>query len=925
MSNKKQLKVCLAMGGGVSLGSYSGAALTEALKLLVLYGQDYEGNSYESVEVDGMSGASAGSIALAIMMRCLIDYKTLLKNKLVQDKILVSIKELKDQGAVYQLNDTSSDIWNERLMWIINSSYKTVNNTHKMDQLVALEVAQIVQRIIWVDKLDVNLLFKPEMDSGDDFKRQFGLLSRESAISAAKEVRFPHLEEINVAENKRILSDRALMVFTMANLTPISYGEKRTDQTDVPILVKSLQNATTINNHNELRVFDFWFSKQRDPDKEDVRFITIPDNKGRKYTDKNTWAEILSSSIASGAFPFGFPPAIITRYKDEYDTGVWPNIELIKGNSGDIKSSPDYLNFSYVDGGTFNNEPIKEAFKLGAFIDFQKKDPKIREKEDRLILFVDPSVPAGNRANQLKSLDPLREVKGIDNRKKAESFKMIDMAMDMVSMVVSQGEINEEAKIQSFYNSSLLNKSLFEYFDNLDIFDVKQLLKTSLLKNVWSNLENGLKSRHISVGTRHGHRLIFSKYIKLCNAKGVETNCLDENSIQTMYNELSKFAMSGHPNSPEQVESALRQIVNDAGCNPEIEVRNFGMSVFLAISEMALNQYGKDSSAERAGIFPVNKDLKIESLPGSDLAAFAGFASQKAREVCFAKGRFDSIVCLESTDFRDYHHNKMLRENYKVKSYINNHKKIRTAFENHYNFFVKQLTPVKYVKDLNDNLRPNLVERIAFIFNNIISSVKDNMESGNFCAKLKTIIEVYKIWKNEDSIKALNKYFNADVLENLTQSKKNLAIKLRVKGKIDTVQFDNKISMKTVNQKENNEDFTYFKIYLVMVDHLSDLDKEYEYSDYCYLSTSKKTKKVLFEGLTDLGNISDSDRIDEILIGGFPKVTSSNLLAAFKVNFFKFKYGINPVFDIDKQGNITIDDLSEPLAKSIEPEWTPFV
>ncbi len=39
----KKLKVCLAMGGGVSLGSYSGAALTEALKLLILYGRDHEG------------------------------------------------------------------------------------------------------------------------------------------------------------------------------------------------------------------------------------------------------------------------------------------------------------------------------------------------------------------------------------------------------------------------------------------------------------------------------------------------------------------------------------------------------------------------------------------------------------------------------------------------------------------------------------------------------------------------------------------------------------------------------------------------------------------------------------------------------------------------------------------------------------------
>ncbi|MBK7637014.1 MAG: hypothetical protein IPJ13_24100 [Saprospiraceae bacterium] len=48
------------------------------------------------------------------------------------------------------------------------------------------------------------------------------------------------------------------------------------------------------------------------------------------------------------------------------------------------------------------------------------------------------------------------------------------------------------------------------------------------------------------------------------------------------------------------------------------------------------------------------------------------------------------------------------------------------------------------------------------------------------------------------------------------------------------------------------------------------------------------------------------------------------LLKAFEDNFNSFKYGINPVFEIDTLGNIFIDDLSEPLAESIVPGWEPF-
>ena len=48
----KTLRLGFALGGGVSLGSFCGAALSEVIKLAVLYGKDRNGQKYERVEVD---------------------------------------------------------------------------------------------------------------------------------------------------------------------------------------------------------------------------------------------------------------------------------------------------------------------------------------------------------------------------------------------------------------------------------------------------------------------------------------------------------------------------------------------------------------------------------------------------------------------------------------------------------------------------------------------------------------------------------------------------------------------------------------------------------------------------------------------------------------------------------------------------------
>jgi len=51
------LRIGFAMGGGNSLGTFNGAALSQALKLLLLRGIDRNGEPYERVEVDVFSGA----------------------------------------------------------------------------------------------------------------------------------------------------------------------------------------------------------------------------------------------------------------------------------------------------------------------------------------------------------------------------------------------------------------------------------------------------------------------------------------------------------------------------------------------------------------------------------------------------------------------------------------------------------------------------------------------------------------------------------------------------------------------------------------------------------------------------------------------------------------------------------------------------
>jgi predicted acylesterase/phospholipase RssA len=95
-------------------------------------------------------------------------------------------------------------------------------------------------------------------------------------------------------------------------------------------------------------------------DRKTFRLVDAPGSVGRpadpgaprSVRDRSTWDLVRDFAIASGSFPLAFPPISLARLLGEYDV---PGTILPTG----FTSQP-----TYVDGGTFNNQPIGEAVRL---------------------------------------------------------------------------------------------------------------------------------------------------------------------------------------------------------------------------------------------------------------------------------------------------------------------------------------------------------------------------------------------------------------------------------------------------------------------------------------------------------------------------------------------------------------------------------
>ena len=431
---KKKLKLAFAMGGGVSLGAFSGSALTEVIKISLLKIADGTAD-YGSVVIDVFSGASAGSMSIAVMLRAL----SFRMGAEVED----AERRLKQMhpGLKEKWDSLPSDL---------------------QQDLIAAQVAQDLQARAWVagENKGINLdslLAVGRKDRAEALKSAAGLLDSEAVYEIARSLLVP--DKATVEMDRRLLGQRCVFAPTLTNLTPL-VADSRDQFSLADGAAHGLRDALRSLMHKDMRVFDIHFIDESDglsddaTDEEKAAANTLSAEKINHYKeieaankqaveaaiklsneaaeadakqnkemasslraqaseqfskikpvklpsrwfrmhegtnhfagswalgDAESWTVIAATALASGAFPGAFQPAVITRYRFEYDEHMWP-----KGlpNSGSVK---DQHPFAYCDGGVFNNDPIRETLRLCSFMDAKEEAGTF----ERFVVYVDPSV-----------------------------------------------------------------------------------------------------------------------------------------------------------------------------------------------------------------------------------------------------------------------------------------------------------------------------------------------------------------------------------------------------------------------------------------------------------------------------------------------------------------------------------------------------
>jgi len=645
----KTLRICLAMGGGVSLGSFSGSALTEALKLLVLYGKDKDQNNYEKVIVDGMSGASAGAIALTIMLKCLIDYRSMM--------------------PLYNKNLTEDDLLDEIIKeYFENNKEKANKFKDKHETLKALQLAQKIQYKLWVEEVDSLKLYGNKINKNYAINpnESFSLLDRKLLEDLTKKY-LMESEGVDISRRELLDTNRVIFACSLTNLLPIELDLYK-NHTNKDKLKKNLLKSVGSENHSELRVIDFVFDETavaregKETDSRWLRFSNTPDPDIPTHfniTKKRSWATISASALGCGAFPIAFEPVLLKRFRQEFGNDIthtnWPTSFIkiqeeisqhkLKSNQPFIHNSffaekknniLDYksFNFPYIDGGTFNNEPIKEAFKIGAFQDFNRNT----DNEERLILFVDPIV----RKEQYHSfkISAFSPIKTTDNKIsfKKELDKFFGNTSSILGVLTNQGSIKEEHKIMDVKENFELRNTIFAYLNTNT--NMGSNLSVKIIATAFNKIAKNLQSGIISLGTRDPIEYFLSEIKKSClQQSSPNTACL---SIKREgLNNLKNKIDSGEISEIDQVYSSLN-LVNQADKN------GFAQTVFKVIADFALNTDGKNENAFRAAILPINKNLDTIELPGSEIEAFGGFASLKARKYAFEFAKLSTLLSLKT-------------------------------------------------------------------------------------------------------------------------------------------------------------------------------------------------------------------------------------------------------------------------------------
>jgi predicted acylesterase/phospholipase RssA len=640
------LRVGFAMGGGVSLGTFSGAALSQALKLLLLRGVDRRGEPYARVEVDVFSGASAGSMALSLMLRG-----------------LTCPDPVREPAAAARLAEE------------FGAEFRDLAPEAKR-ALVAAQILQDVQEEVWVREISLEKLLAKdgESDAGHRLRHTAGLVDRGAVEELARRyLAFPggsapgnggeagsHPDSGGSSggidlSHRRILADRVLFAHSMANLTPLVADASREYPVD-ELGVLGLSDGMTSHVHRELRVFDLHFTRV------DADSLTDADafprrwcryHAGPKVVDEGGtgrgigslfehrgWAKMAATSLASGAFPLAFEPVPLERRSYEFGateegaTSLWP--KRLRGRDRHV--------FTYVDGGTFLNEPIREAFRLAAFIDAQSPE----EGFERLVIFVDPHLVVPDPSPFLphhaqwilpepnRLLGWLR-APGLDRRTSLD--RLVPLAGTVAHAILNESRVVEADKVFQTRKRFQLRNQIREELDAA----LDRSPATSVLASLAARLEELLAADRVGLMIPAG-ALTLEGEIRRVLAE--ERRAAEED------------AEGDGPGGPpllaglrDKTPDEVRAFLSSPGSVPPNELGDWLRALTFAAVDRVMDLEGKMERSRLVAISPATNPARpgdLVELPGRRVGGFGGFMSELAGEHEVQVARYCAQLFLES-------------------------------------------------------------------------------------------------------------------------------------------------------------------------------------------------------------------------------------------------------------------------------------
>ena len=623
------------MGGGVSLGTFSGAALSEAIKQQIVYGQydtgkkDPNGKAilkpFEKITIDLFSGASAGAVSLAIMLRILVNPKD--KFHLLGYRSYPKMRTDLEQKLAQQFGSILIDFKKEY--------------PEKYEQLIAAQTIQEFQELIWSKKVNVDRFLGTgafEKNMSD----HAGFFDRSVIEELARDV-FQFQTRSARLTNRVLLGDRVLFACTLANLSHTLKSSKRTHLSDTkkPSLIKALNDSSVDRIHSELRVFDLNFKTIHPSDHASfplkwVQYhdasnllLVQKDGEGNSYNkiienlnSNNVWREITATAIASSAFPFAFEPVVLNRYRFEYGSS-W---------SKELSGKESYP-FTYVDGGIFNNEPVKDAFRLASFMDHSLEDKNF----ERQLIFVDPDVSDLENHFKIQAHEKLSVGRSIFSSKakvsqKPPIIRILSGMTHILSAILNEAQSIEVGKI-----TSLLEK--FEHRDHH-----RRLLQNCI--------------QHTCSEEQLNESIKFLKHElnKIREKLNLPLNALSlENEFRRIVHEDTAYLKTMLPEAPKDIDEAIHKFLLAKNKSKDTYLKAWLYILNCISLDVSLNLIAKTSQAKLIPIAPFNfynidEQYELMSLPGNGLAGFSGFASEAASNYEVAYGKFCANKIMEELE-----------------------------------------------------------------------------------------------------------------------------------------------------------------------------------------------------------------------------------------------------------------------------------